>query len=198
MPPIDELVVGRPSSWVGMTIKWSSTSNPIPVFLDSFVTPQAAAADRVFLFGARYDLAEALVGGESLAPGYFVEFFVIRRGSNTWNLHRLLQRKSVTFSATDETLDYLDARSVNDPNKVSVNRAPHWKVSDAVWPTNRGVPMMFLGQVAPPETTLTRSLFMWGSDVFLFWDGRSGLDVFKLVQQDIGAQTADEHYDAEE
>jgi hypothetical protein len=183
-----------------MAIEWSSKGNPSPVFLSAFATSMIAThADWVFLFGVRYDLAEVLVGGQSLGSGHFIEFIVAFRDSDgEWKIQRLLQRQSVTFSATDEAHDYVAAASIDQPHRLSVKRSPRWKESDAVWPTDGGGPMIFIGQVVLPETELTRVLFTWGMNVYLFRSNRTSIGSVKVVIQEIEAQTAEGHYEEEE
>jgi hypothetical protein len=57
--------------------------------------------------------------------------------------------------------------------------------------------MCFVGQVALPETKLTRALFTWGMNVYLFWKLVNGQDCFKLVEQGVGSQSAEDHYATE-
>jgi hypothetical protein len=103
LSPIQDLMVGRPNSWQGMSVEWLSEREPAPVFLGQFSIPNNNVMDYVYLFGARYNLSEALLGGQSLGAGYFVEYFVAsNRSKGGWRLHRLLQRQSVTFSESDE------------------------------------------------------------------------------------------------
>jgi hypothetical protein len=197
LPPVERLLTRKPDTWQGMRIDWPTQSAPVPVFLARFVVEENSSKSSIFLFGARYDLDDALVDGQSFGSGHFVEFFVTRRGPDgEWNLHRLLQRNSVTYSATDEAGDYVDGGSVN-PRELSLDVPPRWKPEDAEWPTDSGVPMSFVGQVRLPETPVTRAVFTWGTTVYLFWKNR-GEDVFKLVMQDNNAQTAEEHYKTEE
>ena len=54
--------------------------------------------------------------------------------------------------------------------------------------------MVFVGQVAVPDTELTRTLFTWGESAHLFVDPHGDSYVFKVVDQDLDAQTAEEHY----
>jgi hypothetical protein len=198
IPPIDTLLKGRPDAWQGLPIDWSCASDPVPVYLARFRTSKDLAVPNVFLFGARYNLVEALLEGESLGAGNFVEYFVVcGRPEASWSLHRLLQRQSVTFSEVDEAKDYVPADTVTNLSNLVVHRLPCWESeSDAAWPTNHGKPMIFLGQIALPETKLTRALFTWGISVYLFWSP-NGRDSFKVITQASGVQTADEHYESE-
>jgi hypothetical protein len=143
IPPVGTLLKGRPTSWQGLPIKWSSSADPVPVYLTSFPKSSEPTTAKVFLFGARYDLAEALLDDESLGKGHFIEYFVMwRRPDGGWNLHRLLQHHSVTFSdgSDDDTKDYVPARTISSPSRLALDRLPDWESEgDAVWPTNHTV-----------------------------------------------------------
>ena len=182
----------RPASWQGMDVAWASDAKPVPVYLGRFPLRHLKDLDDVHLMGARYELAEALVGGDALSDGYFLEYFVAEQRSGRWSLHRLLQSVSVTYSEGDEKADYVPAVDVRDPRALSLGEPPEWKVSEAVWPTSDGKPMIFLGQVELPDSELTRRLLTWGITLFLFANGAE-LE-FKVVEQDTTSQTAEEHY----
>lgn len=184
-PPVGALLSGRPTVWGGMQIEWSSKSDPIPVFLGTFRPGTEPATPEVFLFGARYNLVEALFDGKALGDGYFLEYFVVqKKGEGNWDLRRLLQRRGVTFSESDDSNDFAPAMEVPDPRRLSVGKPPRWETKrDAVWPTSHGRPMTFLGQIALPETELTRSLFTWAMSIYLF-HVLNGDAAFKVVQQD--------------
>jgi hypothetical protein len=198
LPQADSLITSRPRSWQGMVIDWSSVGKPVPVFLAAFpALPVAARADHIFLFGTRYNLAEALIGGQSLAPGYFVEFIVFRElSSGDWATHRLLQQQSVTFSDDGEARDYVSASSIA-AESFCRSTLPRWKWDEALWPTHQGKPMTFLGEVALPDTNLTRALLTWDMSVFLFDENLGGRNTFKIVTQESDLQAAVEHYSTE-
>jgi hypothetical protein len=198
LPPMQNLVSDRPASWQGLPIKWTSTNSPVPVFIERFRVPKGGADDAVFLLGARYSLLEALVGGESLGDGHFVEYFVATKHSDrAWAVHRLLQRQSVTFSETEEREDYFPALEIDDPRALSLGPPPDWEETEAIWPTCTGAPMQFVGQIDLPETTVTRELLTWGVALYLFWSQSNRDDCFKLVEQETDAQTVEEHYKSE-
>jgi hypothetical protein len=192
LPSIEELIADRPSSWQGMDVAWASDAKPVPVYLGRFPVRHLQDLEDVHLMGARYDLTEALVGGDALGDGYFLEYFVAEQTTGRWSLHRLLQSVSVTYSERDEKADYVPAVDVRDPRSLSLGEPPKWKVSEADWPTLDGKPMTFLGQVELPDSELTRRLLTWEITLFLF-AGAAELE-FKVVEQDTTAQTADEHY----
>jgi hypothetical protein len=197
LPPITDLVSGRPTRWLGLPVVWQVSHEPVPVYIGRWSLPDKRD---VFLFGARYDLAEAEVGGQSLAPGHFVEFFAVTGGGDRWETTRLLNRLSVTFSATDEQGDYVPATALSDPVSRSVTEPPHWAHrSEAQWPTSDGTPMTFVGQVQLPRTPITETRLTWDATFYLFWSrSDAGPDTFKLVQQDPLAQSAEDHYADEE
>lgn len=104
---------------------------------------------------------------------------------------------SVTYSEREEEGDYIPATEIGDPAALSVDQPPAWKAEEAVWPTSEGIPMTFMGQANLPETEITRALLTWGLDVYLFVGTTDELR-FKIVEQDITAQTAEEHYKQEQ
>ena len=200
LPPIHELVVGKPARWQGMPVEWSSQADPVPVYIARFAVPEGSAeAGDVYLFGARHELSEALVGGESFGEGNFVEFFVATEASGGgWRLQRLLQQESVTYSESEEEGDYVFVEEISDPAALSIHEPPAWDATEADWPTYRGRPMRFIGQVALPETDLTRTLLTWGITVYLFGARANGHTSFKIVRQKTEAQSAKQHYADEE
>jgi hypothetical protein len=58
--------------------------------------------------------------------------------------------------------------------------------------------MLFVGQTTLPETPLTRRLLTWDTAVYLFGLTADEADRFAVMEQDIGAQSQDAHYDLEE
>ncbi len=58
--------------------------------------------------------------------------------------------------------------------------------------------MQFVGQVALPENDVTRTVLTWDVSLYLFWLRVNGHDQFKLVEHHPQAQTAEEHYAADE
>jgi hypothetical protein len=200
LPPIDTLISGRPSSWIGMRVDWSSTKEPVPVFLGTFSAPTPDHGREVFLFGARYDLSEALVDGQSYAPGYFVEYFVVwEMPSKQWQVHRLLQRGGDTYREDEEqSRDCVDAKSIKQLRTLCADKPPKWKRSEAHWPICDEKPMIFLGQLALPDTKVARELFTWNTNVYLFFMQRQGSIAFKVFEQASDFQTAEEHYASED
>jgi hypothetical protein len=198
IPPLGALLKGRPKMWQGLAVHWSSTSEPIPVYLASFRMSDRSDGRNIFLFGARYNLSEVALDSVSLGTGYFVEYFVVYENpDDNWKLHRLLQQRSVTFSETGDVKDYLPADTVADPHGLSIHHPPRWESrNDAVWPTNHGKPMVFLGQTSLPETEVSRALFTWDVVIYLFWDP-SNVETFKVLEQSCDAQTAERHYESE-
>ena len=59
-------------------------------------------------------------------------------------------------------------------------------------------PMTVLDQLALPDTDLTRAMFTWNTNVFLFEANVGSRDTFKVVEQQSDLQTAEEHYATEE
>lgn len=196
LPPIVGLLTSRPVSWQGMELKWAQEGHPVPVFLKDLVLDEVTADGRAFVFGARYNLAHVLVGGQNLGRGHFVEYVVVvrARDGTDWQVHRLLQRKSVTYSATDDRDDTRRAREVSKPAQLSIRNPPRWKVSEAEWPTHSGELMKFVGQFTVPENRVSRVFFTWNVTAYVFWSGKNQQDCFKIVEQRPHEQTAEEFY----
>jgi len=57
--------------------------------------------------------------------------------------------------------------------------------------------MEFIGQVTLPDNDVTRARLTWDTTLFLFGADTTDGTVFKLVQQNLAAQTSEEHYRAE-
>lgn len=196
MPHIAEQIATRPNSLFGMKVEWSSHEPVIPLLLACFSTQAGKAPDdtnAVFLFGACYGAVGALLDGTAMpADTRFVEYFVARHTrSKSGKVARLTQQHSDTYSSTDESDDYKPARSIRSVASLSVHHPPRWKSAAAIWPTYRGSPMKFLGQVPLHESELTRRFFRWDINVYLFWDANA--DVFKVVDQEMELQTEDDH-----
>ena len=180
-----------------MDVEWTSNEGAVPVHLAHFRFARHDDSVDCHLFGARYSLAEAVVGGDSVGSGYFIEYVVAEQSESAWTLHRLVQRASVTYSEREEQADYIPATDIRNPAELSVQQPPVWKAEDAIWPKCAGMPMTFLGQINLPETEMTRELLTWGLDVYLFVGMTDGLH-FKVVEQDVTEQTAEEHYEEED
>ena len=202
LPPVDELIDDRPTRWLGMPVQWTRSSRPVPVFLRKFDLAAESEAREVYLFGARHPISDALVGGESFGDeGFFIEYFAIDANpAGGWAVHRLLQRgHSVVYSDRDEeTEDYVPAAEIDDPIGLSIHEPPAWKLWVANWPTCNEKPMRFVGQVKPPENDVTRELLNWLCTIYLFCSTSDAGTRYKIVDQDRGAQTAEEHYELEE
>ena len=192
LPPIEDFVCSRPTSWLGSPIEWRTNTAPVPVFVQQFAAWCSDAPVEMFLFGARYDLSEVELAGATLGEGHFVEHIVASRREKTeWRVCRLLQHTSLTFSDRAEKGDYLPARDVSNPVALSAARPPKWDISEAIWPTIDGKPMLFIGQVDLPETQITREHLTWNVSVYLFWSHIDDTDRFKVVEQAHGQSAAD-------
>jgi len=202
LPPVDELITDRPTTYLGLPVDWTRRSKPVPVFIRSFALPPEAGATQVYLFGTRHPIGDCLVGGESWGDdGHFIEYFAIDENTDGgWNVHRLRQRgHSVLYSDRNENdQDYVAAKEIDDPIGLSLDKPPAWKLWVAEWPTCEGKPMLFLGQVKPPENDVTRELLNWITTIYLFCAVTSKEMRYKIAEQDRGAQTAEEHYELEE
>jgi hypothetical protein len=181
-----------------MQIEWFSRAAPVPVVLGKVPASDAAGERGLYIFGARYELSDALIDGQSLGPGYFVEYFVIWEESvGEWAVHRLLQRQGVIFSEVDESSDYVAAKAVADRKALCPNGPPRWKDSEAVWPTCDKIPMTFHRRLALPDTKVARDLFTWGLSIYVFSAQGGGSILFRIVGQETDFQTAEEHYASE-
>ncbi|MBD3679221.1 MAG: hypothetical protein HUJ27_12595 [Rhodobacteraceae bacterium] len=198
LPPIEDLVDGRPQSWTGLELSWTTETAPEPVYIAPFWLPAEADEEReVFVFGAAHDLKEALIDGEIRDWGSFMEFSAVAKDEGRWRLHRLIQRTGVSFSATDE---FPDCTFLNDMEKSQqswLRRPPRWQTrSSTEWPLSDGKPMTFVGQVSLPENEVTKEHLTWGSTLYLFWCPET--DAFKIMEQKTGAQDIEDHYADEE
>ena len=55
--------------------------------------------------------------------------------------------------------------------------------------------MRFIGQVELPENEVTRTQLTWDVRIYFFWlPTEDGDDCFKIVEQQTGEQTIEEHY----
>lgn len=194
MPPIEDLVRSRPTSWQGLSVKWRTDTAPAVVFVHQFAAWRSDAPVKMFMFGAKYDLNEAELTGTALSGGYFVEYFVASQREKTeWRICRLLQHVSPIFSDRAEKRDYVSARDVSDQVALSAARPPNWDVSEAIWPTIDCKPMMFIGQVDLPDVQTTRERLTWNVTLYLFWARVADADRFKVVAQ-AGGQSAEDYY----
>ena len=197
LPPIDALISGRPESCFEMPVQWSSGRGPIPVYIAQFDAAFEGLGD-LFLFGARYDTAEALFDGAPVGEGHIVEYFLVQRATAAWRSRRLLQRGSVTYFEADEHDDHAPARQI-DQAKLSLGRPPRWESkSEAVWPSTLGNPMLFVGQTRLPDNDVTRTLLTWDVTLYLFVLRLEGTDHFKLIEQNVIEQSAEDHFAQEE
>ena len=75
---------------------------------------------------------------------------------------------------------------------------PRWAEDEGAWPFWRHKPLVFIGQTHLTENPATRNHLTWGCMVYLF-AGQTGEQMeFKIVEQQVGIQTAEQHYRAEE
>jgi hypothetical protein len=117
-------------------------------------------------------------------------------GPGTWRCTRLMQHEDVVYSQPLEPIGHVPAVQV-DAAGSSVSKPPRWSSrSAAIWPTDAGEPMLFIGQVAGRENEATAALSA-GSTLYLF-GSRQREDRFALVDQDTSEQSAEEHYAIEE
>jgi hypothetical protein len=201
LPPVDELIDDPQRGGWGCRCNGHAPPDRYRSSCESSILQPSLRPGRS-LFGARHPISDALVGGESFGDeGFFIEYFAIDRNpAGGWNVHRLLQRgHSVVYSdGEEETEDCVPAAEIDDPVGLSIHEPPAWKLWVANWPTCDEKPMRFVGQVKPPENDVTRELLNWLCTIYLFCSTSDAGTRYKIVDQDRGAQTAEEHYELEE
>lgn len=189
----DALPSDKPTRWMAMALEWPSDEPPTPVYIGEL--PQALAPEMLHVLGVRYDLDGVMRGGERLPPGFFVEYLVVEeRAVGPWTLHRLSQSASPTYSEHEEPDDLVRARSVKRPAEFSLGVPPRWKASEAWWPTMRGKPMIFHGQLELRDSKVARQHLSWGFALFLFSANDGESRSYKIVEQDLNSQSASDHY----
>lgn len=168
---------------------------PTPVYMGNVPLSKTLT---LLLFGYRLDLAKAKCGEAELPKGHFIEYVVLEQGGSFDGcLHVLAQSESVTYSASLEKDDYLIADSFDWREAPKLETAPNWKSEEACWPVTKNGPMMFCEQWSLPECDITRTHLTFDTTVFLFAQVSDKEHVFKITTQDIGLQTAEEHYSEE-
>lgn len=176
-----------------MHVVWPSAEDPTPVFVQSLDLGEGESA---YIFRTRYDLAGALFDGESLGEGHVIEYFVVTGHPDTWRCTRLMQHEDIVYSQPLEPIGHLPAVEV-DAAANSVGKPPRWSSrSAAIWPTDAGEPMLFVGQVAARANEVTAAPSTRGT-LYVF-RSRQREDRFALVDQDTSEQSAEEHYAIEE
>ncbi len=154
----------------------------------------------VFLVGRRYELNRVSPLPPELVGANFVEFSVLHESEvpAEWTTHRLAQHENVPYSDGEfREYDVLPARSIKNPASLCLTSPPVWKTEAALWPTELGQPMMFVGQVTVVENEVAKACFTWDISVFLFHGAATGQHRFQVVTQDLLLQTASEHYRSE-
>ncbi len=183
----------------GIRVRWHLDPPP-PVF----ITQVSLAAGRgwstegelpqVYLFGYRLDLTKVEYLEDPLPPGgHCLEFQLVEyHSSKLRRIHHLRQWHGPVYAQSRAHCESVMARDLKQA--PSAGPSPRWKRSQAVWPIHAGTPMTFVGQSTLPDKKVTREHLSAGYTVFLFgWFSDEG-NCFKLTMQDLGAQTAEEHY----
>ncbi len=177
-----------------MQVVWPSAEDPAPGFIERFELGEGESA---YVFGTRYDIAGALFDGDSLGDGHVIEYFVVTGRPGTWRCTRLMQHEDVVYSQPLEPIGHVPAVQV-DAAGSSVTKPPRWSSrSAAIWPTDAGEPMLFVGQVAGRRENEATAALSAGGTLYLF-RSRQLEDRFALVDQDASEQSAEEHYAVEE
>jgi len=199
LPDLNQLISGRPPTAFGDSFDWINLNEPVPVFIERLEICIESVRRLIMLFGARYENSEIRVNGQKRHAGHgnFIEYFVIEKIHTGWKAHRLLHHKSVTMTDLDEENDFISADKIN-ASEFSLDNVPSWVKSEAQWPTLRGAPMVFVGQVTLPETEVTRTFLTWDKKIFLFWLPEGDNSRFKIFAQNVKFQSSEDHYREEE
>jgi hypothetical protein len=75
---------------------------------------------------------------------------------------------------------------------------PRWVEDEGQWPAFLGQQMLFVGQTAVPDNEVAQEYSLSDEMIYLFAGWSERQTDFKLLSQDVGAQTAEQHYLAEE
>jgi hypothetical protein len=179
-----------PGDLFGAPITWTYEESPTPVFIKQF---EIRGRD-IYLLGIKYDTTKMLLNGRSGSVGFILQYIVIEFVSKDYPvIHILRQHRTPIYSVIPEGKDWLWASDL-EGLKSNIKYAPKWEESEAQWPTSRGNPMEFVGQVSLPDNSVTRSNLSWDKNLYLFCAEKLGKSVFKLFAQDVGLQTAEDHY----
>lgn len=211
------LSVGAPPNWRGYralwprldplprrydiyTISWPSKLHVPPVFLGQFGFSSSEDRSRprdAYVFGVRLDFDRAEFTDFPVPNSYFVQYAVVEFPSGT--THWLMQLKdNAAYASLYEKIDCIGATEIKRADELSLGARPRWKQSEAEWATYQGKPMKFVGQIDLPENIVTRKFFTWDVSIFLFHQSSGPGQVFKITEQSITWQTAEEHYAMEQ
>jgi hypothetical protein len=102
-----------------------------------------------------------------------------------------LQREGVKYFEADDHDDHAPAGQI-DHVKLSLGH-PGGGMANHL-----RNPMLFVGQTRLPENDVTRARLTWDTSLYLFWLRIEGRDHYKLVEQNVGEQSVDDHYAPEE
>jgi hypothetical protein len=197
---VEKLVAERPDAIWGNPVVWPDRAVPRLVYICSFQVPAPGRDPVVHLLGTRHALGGAVIGEKRQEPGGYVAEYVVATNTSDagWQAHRLLQRGSIPHAAVLEVGDYCDAEEIRKPAKLSLNKPPAWKPSEAQWPTVSEEPMLFVGQAHVGDTPFIREHLSADTNIYLFWKSVRNKDCFKIFKQPSNLQTAEEHYAEEE
>lgn len=202
VPRIDEMQIPLPISCWGMVLKLSLETQPVFVFISATDLPHSGDSSSVaYLFGAKYPLDNALIGGTpqpSQDAGFFLRFYVVVKENDLEDrLWTLAQLSSVTFSDQPDGKDYIHVKDLVEDDKPVVDQFPTWKKTEAIWPTVHGKPMTFLSQSDLHNTESNKKYLTVNLCFFLFYSISDGQLRFKATTQEKNFQTARGHYAAE-
>lgn len=199
VPQIDLIGLGLPTFWSREPVQLDPDTEATFVFLARFALPFQDG--QMFLYGAKFQLANAYVGGarrEANDSGYFLEFYVLGdRADGTRQVWRLAQTRSITFSDEPEPSDFVAAKSCPRSLFPTLGKLPEWKWAEANWPKVDDILMTFVLQQDLLETQVNREYLTWNERVFLFVCENNGKVRFKIVTQQVNFQSARGHYQGE-
>jgi hypothetical protein len=75
---------------------------------------------------------------------------------------------------------------------------PRWMDDEGEWPAFLGQQMLFVGQTAVPDNEVAQEYSLADEMIYVFAGWSEGETEFKLLSQEVGAQTAEQHYLTEE
>ena len=197
---ISYLGLPLPTRWSRDDIKLAILDQPFFVDLGCLRISTESGEREFNAYVARYELAGALVDGNTRAnddDGYFLVFYLAEFLDTKVNVWTFAQTESPVYSDRPEKGDYLLAEKIGKKGGTLTNNLPRWKKSEAIWPTVDGVLMNFAGETDLTNTVVNKKYATVGERIFWFFLISGGCVRLKAVTQPIKFQTADAHYASE-
>ena len=208
MDDITHLIAGKPPEW-SIAPRWPTLDDAPTLFIaqwsirrDDPSVPDSFPDTDIYLFGGRRLYPpEKLPAHLRHEPSYTIEFKLVDYSVQTSTIseRHLWQHDTIPYCEVDDPGNYQCVDMMSKKDFRYIWRKPRWKPSEASWPCTNSKPMLFVGQVLVRENDVTRQYFTWDTVIFLFVDEIDvGVMRFSIFTQDIGIQTAEDHYKAEE